>query len=70
MVNCSGGRIGSADAVAYWVCQIVGGVLGMALARWVIHPAPPLRVASVTSAAGREGSIAESVHQTRRRYGT
>lgn len=33
------GRIGSADAVAYWVSQIVGGVLGMALARWVIHPA-------------------------------
>lgn len=33
------GRIGPADAVAYWVAQIVGGVLGMALARWVIHPA-------------------------------
>lgn len=33
------GRIGSADAVAYWVCQIVGGLLGMALARWVVHPA-------------------------------
>ncbi|HEX6403155.1 MAG TPA: aquaporin [Pseudonocardiaceae bacterium] len=33
------GRIGPADAVAYWVSQIVGGVLGMALARWVVHPA-------------------------------
>ena len=33
------GRIGLPDAVAYWVAQIVGGVLGMALARWVIHPA-------------------------------
>ena len=32
------GRIGLPDAVAYWVVQIVGGVLGMALARWVIHP--------------------------------
>jgi aquaporin Z len=33
------GRIGLPDAVAYWVVQIVGGLLGMALARWVIHPA-------------------------------
>jgi aquaporin Z len=33
------GRIGPADAVAYWIAQIVGGLLGMALARWVIHPA-------------------------------
>jgi aquaporin Z len=33
------GRIRLPDAVAYWVVQIVGGVLGMALARWVIHPA-------------------------------
>jgi aquaporin Z len=33
------GRIGLADAVGYWVAQIVGGLLGMALARWVIHPA-------------------------------
>jgi aquaporin Z len=32
------GRIGPADALAYWVVQIVGGLLGMALARWVIHP--------------------------------
>ena len=32
------GRIGLPDAVAYWAVQIVGGVLGMALARWVIHP--------------------------------
>ncbi|MGH3764065.1 MAG: MIP/aquaporin family protein [Pseudonocardiaceae bacterium] len=33
------GRIGLLDAVGYWVAQIVGGLLGMALARWVIHPA-------------------------------
>jgi aquaporin Z len=33
------GRIGPADAVAYWVVQIVGGLLGMVLARWVIDPA-------------------------------
>ena len=33
------GRIGLRDAVGYWVAQIVGGLLGMALARWVIHPA-------------------------------
>ncbi|HZE01206.1 MAG TPA: aquaporin [Pseudonocardiaceae bacterium] len=33
------GRIRLPDAVAYWVVQIVGGGLGMALARWVIHPA-------------------------------
>ena len=33
------GRIGLLDAVSYWVVQIVGGLLGMALARWVIHPA-------------------------------
>ena len=33
------GRIGLPDAVGYWVAQIVGGLLGMALARWVIDPA-------------------------------
>ena len=33
------GRIRFADAVAYWVCQVVGGLLGMSLARWVVHPA-------------------------------
>lgn len=33
------GRIGPADAVAYWVAQIVAGFLAMELARWVIHPA-------------------------------
>ena len=33
------GRIGLPDAVAYWVAQIVGGLLGMVLARWVIQPA-------------------------------
>ncbi|MGH3782339.1 MAG: MIP/aquaporin family protein [Pseudonocardiaceae bacterium] len=32
------GRIGLADAVGYWVSQLVGGLLGMALARWVINP--------------------------------
>ena len=32
------GRIGLLDAVAYWVVQIVGGLLGMVLARWVIQP--------------------------------
>jgi aquaporin Z len=32
------GRIGVVDAIGYWVVQIVGGLLGMALARWVIHP--------------------------------
>ena len=33
------GRIGLADAVGYWVAQFVGGLLAMALARWVVHPA-------------------------------
>jgi aquaporin Z len=33
------GRIRLPDAVAYWAAQIVGGLLGMALARWVIQPA-------------------------------
>lgn len=33
------GRIGLPDAIGYWVVQVVGGLLGMALARWVIHPA-------------------------------
>jgi aquaporin Z len=33
------GRIGVADAVGYWIAQLVGGLLAMALARWVIQPA-------------------------------
>ncbi|HEV7452770.1 MAG TPA: aquaporin [Pseudonocardiaceae bacterium] len=33
------GRIGVADAIGYWVAQLVGGLLAMALARWVIQPA-------------------------------
>src|SRR6476660_10069557 len=33
------GRIGLVDAVGYWIAQLVGGLLGMALARWVINPA-------------------------------
>jgi aquaporin Z len=33
------GRIGLADAIGYWVAQLVGGLLAMALARWVVHPA-------------------------------
>jgi aquaporin Z len=33
------GRIGVADAIGYWIAQLVGGLLGMALARWVIDPA-------------------------------
>jgi aquaporin Z len=32
------GRIGAGDAVAYWVVQVVGGILGGLLARWVIFP--------------------------------
>ncbi|MEV4510680.1 aquaporin [Dactylosporangium sp. NPDC049525] len=31
-------RITVADAVAYWVAQILGGVLGAALAYWVVNP--------------------------------
>jgi aquaporin Z len=33
------GRIGLPDALGYWIAQLVGGLLAMALARWVIHPA-------------------------------
>ncbi|HEY2765038.1 MAG TPA: aquaporin [Pseudonocardiaceae bacterium] len=33
------GRIGLPDAIGYWIAQLVGGLLAMALARWVIHPA-------------------------------
>jgi aquaporin Z len=33
------GRLEPADAVAYWVVQLAGGVLGALLARWVINPA-------------------------------
>jgi aquaporin Z len=32
------GRIGLPDAVGYWVAQLVGGLLAVAIARWVIHP--------------------------------
>ena len=32
------GRIGAGDAVAYWVAQLVGGVLAGLLVRWVIFP--------------------------------
>src|SRR5947199_9424361 len=33
------GRIGLPDAIGYWIAQLVGGLLAMALARWVLHPA-------------------------------
>jgi aquaporin Z len=33
------GRIGLGDAVGYWIAQLVGGLLAMSLARWVINPA-------------------------------
>jgi len=33
------GRIGVAEAIGYWIAQLIGGLLAMALARWVIHPA-------------------------------
>jgi aquaporin Z len=33
------GRIGVADAIGYWIVQLAGGLLAMALARWVIDPA-------------------------------
>jgi aquaporin Z len=33
------GRIGVADAIGYWIAQLIGGLLAMALARWMIHPA-------------------------------
>lgn len=39
------GRVGRADAIGYWVAQLVGGLLAMALARWVVHPA---RVTTLT----------------------
>jgi len=32
------GRIGLPDAIGYWLAQLAGGLLAMALARWVIHP--------------------------------
>jgi aquaporin Z len=32
-------RIGVVDAIGYWIAQLVGGLLAMALARWVIDPA-------------------------------
>jgi aquaporin Z len=33
------GRIGLANAVGYWIAQLVGGLLAMALARWLVYPA-------------------------------
>jgi aquaporin Z len=33
------GRIGLPDTIGYWIAQLVGGLLAMALARWVIRPA-------------------------------
>jgi len=33
------GRIGLPDAIGYWIAQLAGGLLAMALARWVIDPA-------------------------------
>jgi aquaporin Z len=33
------GRIGVADAIGYWIAQLIGGLLAMTLARWVIDPA-------------------------------
>ncbi len=33
------GRIALPDALGYWIAQLVGGLLAMVLARWVIHPA-------------------------------
>src|SRR3981081_3705686 len=33
------GRVGITDAIGYWIAQLVGGLLAMALARWVIQPA-------------------------------
>src|SRR5438309_3036580 len=33
------GRIGVADAIGYWIAQLIGGLLAMSLARWVIDPA-------------------------------
>jgi aquaporin Z len=32
------GRITVLDAIGYWIAQLVGGLLAMALARWVIAP--------------------------------
>jgi aquaporin Z len=43
------GRIGPVDAVGYWVAQLGGGLLAMALARWVVHPAQVLNVATSNS---------------------
>ncbi|HEX5347658.1 MAG TPA: aquaporin [Pseudonocardiaceae bacterium] len=33
------GRIGVVDAIGYWIAQLIGGLLAMSLARWVIDPA-------------------------------
>jgi aquaporin Z len=33
------GRIGVADAIGYWIAQLIGGLLAMSPARWVIDPA-------------------------------
>jgi aquaporin Z len=46
-------RITVADAVAYWVAQIVAGVLGAVLARWVVNvrSAPPLALSGRTLTA-------------------
>ncbi|MFC4996230.1 MIP/aquaporin family protein [Dactylosporangium cerinum] len=42
-------RIEVADAVAYWVAQIIGGVLGAAVAYWVVNP----RGVAMLSLSGR-----------------
>lgn len=42
-------RIEVADAVAYWVSQVVGGVLGAAVAYWVVNP----RRVALLSLSGR-----------------
>jgi aquaporin Z len=42
-------RIEIADAVAYWVAQVIGGVLGAALAYWVVNP----RRVAMLSLSGR-----------------
>jgi aquaporin Z len=43
-------RIAVADAIAYWVAQIVAGLLGALLAAWVVHP----RGVAALSLPGRE----------------
>jgi aquaporin Z len=47
-------RIGPADTVAYWLAQIVAGLLAAVLARWVVNP----RTVAALSPSGRALAVA------------